>query len=139
MANFNINKVILGGRLTAQPELKKTPNGISVMSFSLAVARKYQKDQEPQTDFINCVAWRNEAEFISRYFQKGSSICVAGSIQTRSWNDQNGNKRYATEVLVDEVNFVDSKGSSTTAQQPEFTQPESAEFEVITADSDLPF
>ena len=102
MANFNLNKVILGGRVTADPELKHTPQGISVCSFSIAVNRR-SKDGQAPADFINCQAWRATAEFISRYFKKGSSICLVGSLQTRTWNDQNGNKRYATEVIADEV------------------------------------
>ena len=110
MANFNINKVILGGRLTADVELKTTPSGVSVCTFGLAVNRKYSKEGEQATDFINCVAWRTTAEFISRYFKKGSSLCVVGNIQTRSWEDpQTKQKRYATEVIVDEAMFVDSK------------------------------
>lgn len=113
MANFNFNKVILGGRLTADPELRSTPNGVTVTSFSIAVNRRFSgANSEQQTDFINCVAWRQQAEFISKYFRKGSSICVVGSIQTRSWTDQNGQKRYATDVVVDEVQFVDSKGEN---------------------------
>ena len=139
MANFNFNKVILGGRLTAEPELKTTPNGIMVTTFSLAVNRKHTKDQEQQqADFINCVAWRGTAEFISKYFQKGSSICVTGEIQTRSWSDQDGNKRYATDVVVDEAYFVDSKGNST-GEQPTYTEPTSADFETIPNNQDLPF
>ena len=111
MANFNFNKTILGGRLTADPELKTTPNGVSVTSFSIAVTRKGTKD-DPKTDFINCVAWRGTAEFIQKYFSKGSSICVVGNLQTRTWEDGNGNKRYATEVIVEEASFVDSKGDA---------------------------
>lgn len=115
MANFNLNKVILGGRLTADPELKTTPSGVSVCQFSLAVNRKYQKEGEQATDFITCVAWRTTAEFISRYFRKGNSICVVGNIQTRSWEDpQTKQKRYATEVIVDEAMFVDSKSETAT-------------------------
>ena len=113
MANFNFNKVILGGRLTGDPELKQTPSGVSVCSFSVAVNRRFQSQNaeggQPQADFINVVAWRQQAEFVSKYFRKGSSICVVGSIQTRTWNDQQGQKRYATEVVADEINFVDSK------------------------------
>ena len=143
MANLNLNKVILGGRLTADPELKETPSGISVCQFSIAINRKKQKDQtEQQADFINCTAWRSTAEFISKYFRKGSSICVVGSLQTRSWTDQQNNKRYATEVLIDEVMFVDSKNESGTAEnntQPTFYTPDSAEFEVISGSDDLPF
>lgn len=109
MSNFNLNKVILGGRLTSDVELKQTQSGVSVCSFSIAVNRKYAKEGEQQVDFINCQAWRGTAEFISKYFRKGSSICITGAIQTRSWSDQQGNKRYATEVVVDEAMFVDSK------------------------------
>lgn len=147
MANFNLNKVILGGRLTADPELKQTPSNISVCQFSIAINRKKQKDQtEQQADFINCTAWRTTGEFISKYFRKGSSICVIGAIQTRSWTDQQNNKRYATEVVIDEVMFVDSKNESGTTQpteQPTYNTDnntfDNAEFEVVSADVDLPF
>ena len=140
MANFNINKVILGGRLTADPELKQTQSGVSVCSFSLAVNRKTGKDQEQKTDFIECQAWRQTAEFISRYFKKGSSLCIVGNIQKRNWKDQNGNNRYATEVIVDEALFVDSKNDSqgTAEQAPSFT-PQNTNFEEIDPDSDFPF
>ena len=116
MANLNLNKVVLAGKLTADPELKRTQSDISVLSFTIAVNRRFagkSADGQPaqsQADFISCVAWRQTAEFISRFFHKGSSICVTGSIQTRNWQDQNGQKRYATEVIVDEAMFVDSKG-----------------------------
>ena len=141
MANFNINKTILGGRLTADVELKQTPSGVSVCSFSLAVNRKFQKEGEQQVDFINCVAWRNTAEFIAKYFKKGSSLCIVGNIQTRSWTDNNGQKRFATEVIVDEALFVDSKSDG--GQAPaggyvpnEYTAPQ---FEEIPDDDSLPF
>ena len=118
MANFNLNKVILGGRLTADPELKTTPSGVVVTSFTIAVNRRFSgKNEESQADFINVVAWRQTAEFITRYFRKASSICVVGSIQTRSWTDQNGNKRYATEVVADEAMFVDAKNENPASQQ----------------------
>lgn len=97
MANFNFNKVIMGGRLTADPELKTTPSGVSVTSFTVAVNRNYRSKsgEEPQADFINVTAWRQTAEFISRYFRKASSICIVGSIQTRSfWTDNQGQKRF---------------------------------------------
>ena len=145
MANLNLNKVILGGRLTADVELKGTPTGVSVCSFSLAVNRKHSKDSEQQTDFINCVAWRNTAEFISKYFHKGSSICVTGSIQTRNWTDNNGQKRYATEVVVDEAHFVDSRnegetqGSATYAETFSSIAPKAAAFEDVSDGDDLPF
>lgn len=151
MANFNLNKVILGGRIATDPELKQTPSGVSVISFSLAVNRSYSsKDGERQADFISIVAWRQTAEFISRFFRKGSSICIVGSIQTRSWTDQNGNKRYATEVVADEANFVDSKSESNGGQgsyvpdaysAPAYATPAASEpkFEEIADDDDLPF
>ncbi len=148
MANFNLNKVILGGRLTADPELKQTPSGVPVCQFSLAVNRRYSKEGEQPTDFINCVAWRNTAEFISKYFRKGSSLCIAGQIQTRTWTDSANQKRYATEVLVDEAMFVDSKNGAEQAETaspaayiPEaYTTPQAPNFEgVNNGTDDLPF
>lgn len=132
MSNFNLNKVILGGRLTADVELKKTPQGLSVCSFSIAVNRRTSKEQEQQADFINCVAWRNTAEFISKYFKKGSSICISGTIQTRSWVDNNGNNRYATEVIAEEAYFVDGKSESQTKEP-------TPKFEEIDPFDELPF
>ena len=113
MANLNLNKVILGGRLASDPELKSTTSGVSVTSFKIAVNRRYQKDAEQQADFISITAWRQTAEFICKYFRKGSSICVVGELQTRSWTDSNNNKCYATEVVASEALFVDSKGETT--------------------------
>lgn len=138
MANLNLNKVILGGRLTADVELKTTTSGLSVCQFSLAVNRKYSKEGEQNTDFINCVAWRNTAEFISRYFKKGSSLCIVGNIQTRTWTDQNNQKRYATEVIVDEAMFVDSKSESSSGGYVpgEYIAPN---LEELNQDEDLPF
>ena len=146
MSNLNLNKVILGGRLTADPELKQTPSGVAVCSFSLAVNRRYSKEEQ-QTDFINCQAWRGTAEFISKYFRKGSALCVVGSIQTRSWKDQNGNNRYATEVIVDEALFVDGKNDSqgTEASSPNtyipdaYKTPQTENFEPVDTNDDLPF
>ena len=134
MANFNFNKVIIGGRLCADPELKTTTTGISTTSFNIAVNRKAKSGEEAKADFISCVAWRNNAEFITRYFHKGSSICIIGSLQTRNWTDNSGNKRYVTEVLVDEVTFVDSKGSDNSAS---YAAP--PQMEEITDDEELPF
>lgn len=141
MSNLNLNKAVIGGRLTADIELKTTTSGISVCSFSVAVNRKTGKDQEPKTDFIDCVAWRKTAEFISQYFKKGSSICVWGSIQKREWQDNNGNKRYATELVVDEAYFVDSKSenASSYSAQPAFSAQPAANFEDVTNEDDLPF
>lgn len=145
MANFNFNKVILGGRLTADPELKTTPSGASVTTFTVAVNRRFAKDGE--TDFINCVAWRQTAEFVSKYFSKGSSISVVGSIQVRSWTDGNGQKRYATEVIADEAYFVDGKNdgaaSAPSASQyvpDQYKAPQNEpEYTDISGDDDLPF
>lgn len=106
----DLNKVILMGHITADPELKQTQSGTSVCSFSIGVNRRYSKDQAQQgVDFINIVAWRQQAEFVTRYFKKGSSIIVCGSLQTRNLTDQNGQKRYATEVVADEVSFGGGK------------------------------
>ncbi len=150
MANFNFNKVILGGRLTSDPELKTTPSGVTVTNFSLAVNRKYSgKGEEQQTDFINIQAWRGTAEFITKYFRKGSSICIVGTIQTRSWTDNNGNKRFATDVIADEAMFVDSKSENSAASaQPtyppsympdSYAQPDAPNLEALSEEDDLPF
>ena len=109
-----LNRVILMGRLTADPELRKTASDLSVTSFTLAVDRNYGKGADRQTDFINCVAWRQTGEFIARYFQKGSMIAVVGSIQSRSWDGNDGKKQYATEVVVDEAYFTGSRAESGT-------------------------
>ena len=153
--SLNLNKVVLAGRMTADPELKQTASGISVLSFTIAVNRSYvskNSDQgERQADFITVVAWRQTAEFISKYFRKGSAICVTGSIQTRSWQDQQGQKRYATEVVADEAMFVESRGGENGGSQPYTTDAYSAapsyssnagtapNFEDHNTDDDLPF
>lgn len=107
-----LNKAILMGRLVADPELRQTTNGVSVCSFRIAVDRNYSKDRERQTDFIDIVAWRSSAEFVSRYFTKGKMIIVEGSIQTRNYEDRNGQKRTAVEVVADNVMFGETKGAS---------------------------
>ena len=106
------NLAILTGRLTADPELKTTPNGISVCSFSIAVDRAYKKGEEKQTDFLNVVCWRATAEFVSKWFTKGSLIGIEGSIQTRKFTDKNGNNRTAFEIVANNVHFVESKKTS---------------------------
>ena len=133
MANLSFNKVMLGGRLTADPELKHTPQGMAVLSFSVAVGRKNDKEK---TDFLNLKAFGKVAENISRYFRKGSSIFVVGNIQTNNWTDQQGNKRYSTEVAVDEFYFVDSKNE---IASPTFAPTVTPKFEEIDSSSDLPF
>ena len=105
-----INKALIAGRITKDIELKSTTNGVSVVAFTVAVQRSYKDaNGERQADFINCVAFKQKAEFISKYFSKGDSIFVEGSIQSRSWEDGNGNKRYATEVIANEVGFFGGK------------------------------
>lgn len=108
-----MNKVILMGRLTRDVEMRQTPTGVSLARFSIAVDRGYTgKDGQRQADFINCVAWRQTGEFIARYFGKGRMIAVVGSIQTRTWDGQDGKKQYATEVVVDEAFFTGSKAET---------------------------
>ncbi len=107
-----LNKVILMGRLVADPELRRTQNDISVCRFRIAVDRPYQKDRERQADFINCTAWRNNADFIQRYFSKGKMIIVEGSLRNNDYTDANGVKHYSMEVQADNVSFGESKGSS---------------------------
>ena len=107
------NLVVLTGRLTADPELKTTQSNVSVTSFCIAVQRRYKSGEEPITDFINIVAWRNTAEFVAKYFKKGNMIGIEGSIQTRKYTDKDGNNRVAFEVLAGNVQFVESKRSNT--------------------------
>ncbi len=111
-----LNIAVIMGRLTAAPELRTTPNGVSVTSFSVAVDRSYSSRSggERQTDFINVVAWRGTAEFICKYFQKGQMIAIDGSIQTRNYEDKQGNKRTAVEVVANNANFCGSKRDSGT-------------------------
>lgn len=107
-----MNKVILMGRLTHEPELRQTPNGIPVVSFGIAVNRRFAKEGQQTADFINCTAWRQQAEFLCRYFHKGNMIAVVGSLQSRSWEDNSGNKRTTIDVQVDEVHFTGEKATS---------------------------
>lgn len=106
-----MNKVILIGRLTKDPELRKTPTDVSVCQFTIAVNRPFGQGTEKQADFINCVAWRNQAENLARYIKKGGQIAVEGSIQTRSYDDQNGVRRFVTEVVCNQISFLESKKS----------------------------
>lgn len=138
------NLVVLTGRLTADPELKTTANGISVTTFSIAVDRRYRSGEERQTDFINIVAWRQSAEFITKYFKKGSMIGIEGSIQTRRYQDKNGNNRTAFEVVANNVQFVESKkdsASSATSDTASFSNADVNDFSDLgdVSDDDLPF
>lgn len=139
-----LNKVILQGRLTADPELKSTQSGVSVAQFTLAVERDYAKDGNKETDFIDIVAWRNTAEFVSRYFSKGKMMIVSGSLQKRSYENKDGDKRYVTEVVADNVYFAGDKVESNT--QNGFSRGFNTandtvdDFQVVEAeDEDLPF
>ena len=157
MANFNYNKIFIGGRLTETPQLGYT-NGnqpVEHCKFTVAVNRYSARDGgdgKKETDFINCVAWRKTAEFITKYFSKGSSIFLSGSLQNRQWTDNNNVKRYATEIIVDDVNFVDSRSDDRNSQpersagatagyNPQDYNPPTNTIQgsINTPDDDLPF
>lgn len=152
----DFNKVILMGRLCADPELKTTTSGISVTSFRLAINRKFTpKDQEKQTDFVDVVAWRQQAEFVCKYFTKGKPILVCGSLQSRNWQDKEGNKRYTVEVVADELTFVESgnggggagnsggarreAGEAPAQSQYASSYTDAGKFEEVSTDEDFPF
>ena len=132
-----LNKIILMGRLTRDPELRRTQSGTAVASFTLAVDRDYKpQDGERETDFIDIVAWRGTAEFVSKYFSKGRMAIVEGRLQVRDWKDRDGNNRRSTEVVADNVYFGDSKRSeSSTPAEP------SGEFQELPEEEkgELPF
>ncbi|MBQ8289347.1 MAG: single-stranded DNA-binding protein [Clostridia bacterium] len=150
MASFN--KVILIGNITAAPELKQTATGVSVCPFSIAVNRRFGKNEQGQqtVDFFTIVAWRQQAEFVVKFFKKGNPILVCGQLQTRSWTDNNGGKRSVIEVQADEVTFVAPAQIGGSAPVQNAYAPEAyglppnpmgndAKFEEIPDDSDLPF
>jgi single-strand DNA-binding protein len=132
MANFNFNKVMLGGRLTAKPEMRQTLGGIPVCSFTMAVNRRARSGEQAVADFFNVTAWRGAAELVCKYFDKGSAIFVVGTVQNRTWTDQSGVKRYATDVVADEISFVDGKSEGAAAPSGE-VEP------VNSSDDDVPF
>lgn len=132
------NVVILTGRLTADPELKTTQSGISVTNFSIAVDRKVKSSDEKHTDFINIVAWRQTAEFITKYFSKGSMIGIEGSIQTRKYQDKDGNNRTAFEIVTNNVQFIESKKSSS-EEKTVSDNLQNANFVEIDPEGELPF
>ena len=149
-----MNKAFLIGRLAADPELRQTGSGIAVTSFTIAVDRPYSKGADRQTDWIDIVAWRNSAEFVCKYFQKGSPIVVEGSIQTRVWEDKNGQKRKSVEIVADNIEFVprtkDAGAPSFHTERNEFAPPisepapvvysaGSADDFTVVDDEDLPF
>ena len=142
MANFNFNKVTLGGRLTSDPELKTTQSGVAVTSFRVAVNRRTKDGSE--ADFFTVNAWRGTAEFICKYFQKGSSICVVGSLQNREFKDKDGNSKRVTEIVADEAFFVDARAEMPQNKEPQYnpynaTAATSPKFEEIGDDEEIPF
>ena len=131
-----LNQIVLQGRLTADPELRQTQNGNSVTTFTLACNRDRNKEE---TDFISCVAWRQTAEFVSKYFQKGQLVLVRGSLQSRNWNDRDGNKRTSWEIVVDNVYFCESKKSDGYAVgEPQYEPPKAPDV-IADDDGELPF
>lgn len=133
-----LNKVILMGRLTKEPELRTTQSGVAVASFTLAVDRDYKKDE---TDFINIVAWRGTAEFVSKWFTKGQLVAVSGRLQVRTYEDSDGKKRTATEVVADECFFAESKrnGTEGTYDMGAKTTANEGDFEPVGDDEPLPW
>ena len=133
-----INNVVLTGRLSRDPEIKQTQSGVSVCNFCIAVDRQNKSGEEKICDFINCVAWRGTADFVSKWFHKGDGIGVTGSIQTRKWVTDSGENRYATEVLCQQVSFLDGKKNAVEAAQ---TLVEAAQnyAEIENISEDLPF
>jgi len=158
-----LNTAIIMGRLTADPELKSTGAGVSVCSFTVAVDRRFKgQNEERQTDFIRCVAWRQSAEFLSRYFRKGSMVAVTGSIQVRNYEDKNGNRREAVELVAEQISFTGERNQGNAGgsyrdapplpepppersqqqaaqAQPAYSTASAADFDEIAGDDDLPF
>lgn len=141
-----LNCCVIMGRLTADPELRTTASGLSVTSFSVAVDRSYARPgEEKQTDFINVVAWRQTAEFVTKYFHKGSMIAVQGSLQSRNYEDKNGNKRTAFEIVASNVSFCGSKaesgsaGTANTANTASYSNAGADDFSTVVEDDDFPF
>ena len=136
------NRVILVGNLTADPELKTLQNGTHSVTFDLGVLRRYVKEGEPQTDFIRCVAWRQTADFICKFFKKGNAILVCGQLQTRSFTNKDGNRQFVVEVVVDEATFVEKKvqqgQGGGRAPSVDASEPE-PHFDEIDINGDLPF
>lgn len=118
-----LNHITIMGRMTRDPELRRTGNGVPVASFTLAVDRDYKTDDGVrETDFIDCVAWRGAAEFVSRYFGKGRMVCVSGRLQIRNWTDKDWNKRRSAEILSENIYFADSKKYDSATEDGGFTQ-----------------
>ena len=144
-----INAVVLMGRLTYEPELRTTPSGLSVCQFQIAVDRNYSsKDEERKADFIDCVAWRSKAEFLNKYFHKGSMVALEGSLQTENYTDKDGNNRKSVSVVVKEISFCggksesgnNGKGNQYKQPVPTYASVDNSDFEeIVDDDDDLPF
>ena len=139
-----LNNIVIMGRICRDIELRRTGSGTAVASFTLAVDRDFSgKDGEKVTDFIDCVAWRQTGEFVSKYFTKGRMACVQGSLQLRDWTDKDGNKRRSAEVIASNVYFADSKNAaqndSSSPTAPTFATPVVPDYSVIDDDEQLPF
>jgi single-strand DNA-binding protein len=137
---MGLNKTIILGRITQDLELKQTPNGVSVLSFTVAVDRNYTKGEEKQSDFISCVAWKERAEFISRYFGKGRMIALEGQLRTRTYEDKNGVKHYVTEVYVDNASFTGESKKDHVHNNPETAyRGNDEDYEEILSEDGAPF
>lgn len=134
-----MNRVILMGRLTADPELRTTPQGTSVTRFTIAVDRRFAKEGQQQADFITCVAWRQTAEFVCRHFGKGRMIAVEGQLQSRSWDGEDGKRQYATEVNVENAYFTGEKATEVSANNAPIADTQWADLGTIDDESDLPY
>lgn len=134
-----INNIIIHGRLTADPELKQTPSGVSVCTISVAVDRSYTKGEEKTTDFFSVVCWRGLAEVVAKYFNKGKEIIVNGEMQSRKWQDKDGNSRTAWEIQAQTVDFCGSKIAEKAEEVKTETVTVPAGFVPVDGDSDLPF
>lgn len=134
-----MNVICLMGRMIADPELKHTPNGVATCAFRIAVDRSYAKDGERKADFIDIVTWRQTAEFVCRYFHKGGLIAVNGSLQVRNWEDKNGNKRTAYEVVADAVHFAGGKADAVSPPKKPDVKHGTDEFADLDDGDDMPF
>ena len=132
-----LNHIVIHGRLTQDPELKQTPSGVSVVSFSVAVDRSYRSGEDKQTDFFTVVCWRGLADMVSKYFSKGKEIVVSGEMQSRKWQDKDGNNRIAWELNASTVDFCGSKADS--APVAPVVQSPAPKMQELAADADLPF
>lgn len=139
MSCLNVNEVRLAGRVVNDPELKTTQSGLSVTSFRIAINRPKKQGENEEADFVTVVAWKERAEFVTRYFHKGMAIWVEGALRTRSWDDNNGNKRSVLEVVASNVKFIDSKNDNAGGDVQANQTSASADFTEIGEDDDLPF